>query len=161
MAGAKGYGAWGSLALALSACGSGSGDVSIDADLAAIEAFNRAYLAAINDEDIDALSRLTTEGHVMLPPGRPPVVGKADNDAANARAFAAFEIDETWTPVETKVAGDFAWQRGTYTVAATPRAGGDTTRTGGSFLRIYARQPDGSWRMIRDMFNRDGQDAPQ
>jgi len=26
----------------------------------------------------------------------------------------------------------------------------------GNFLRIYQRQPNGEWRMTRDMFNSDG-----
>jgi ketosteroid isomerase-like protein len=38
-------------------------------------------------------------------------------------------------------------------VAAAPKAGGTARTTSGSFLRIYRRQPDGSWRMTRDMFN--------
>ena len=32
-------------------------------------------------------------------------------------------------------------------------AGGAARTSGGAFLRIYRRQPDGSWRMTRDMFN--------
>lgn len=143
--------------VAASACAPEAGQPSLDEDLAAIEAFNRQYLQAINDEDIEALSRLTTEGHIMLMPGSAPLVGKEANDEANGRVFESFEIDETWTPVETEVAGDWAWQRGTFTVAATPRSGGEASRTSGSFLRIYRRQQDGSWRMIRDMFNSDGQ----
>lgn len=126
---------------------------TLEADLAAIAEFNRRYLQAINDEDIATLSSLTTEDHIMIAPGRPPIVGKAANDAANGRVFKQFDIVETWTPVETVIAGDWAYQRGTFTVAATPRAGGNTTRTSGHFLRIYRRQPDGAWRMIRDMFN--------
>jgi ketosteroid isomerase-like protein len=51
------------------------------------------------------------------------------------------------------VDGNLAYQRGTFTVAATPRAGGNTTRTSGTFLRIYKRFPDIGWRMVRDMFN--------
>jgi len=124
-------------------------------DLAAIAEFNRQYLAAINAEDIEALSALTTEGHLMFPPNRPPVVGKAANDASNGSAFERFEIDETWRPAETAIAGDWAWQRGSFTVEATPRAGGSKRTTTGNFLRIYARQPDGSWRMTIDMFNSD------
>ena len=131
----------------------GSRPPTLEADLAAIAEFNRRYLKAINDEDIDTLSSLTTEDHIMIASGRPPLVGKAANDAANGRVFKQFDIDETWTPVETVVAGDWAYQRGTFTVAATPKAGGTTTRTSGNFLRIYRRQPDGAWRMIRDMFN--------
>ena len=131
----------------------GSSKPTLDADLAAIAEFNRRYLKAINDEDIATLSSLTTEDHIMIASGRPPLVGKAANDAANARVFKQFDIDETWTPVETVVAGDWAYQRGTFTVAATPKAGGNPTRTSGNFLRIYRRYPDLGWRMIRDMFN--------
>jgi ketosteroid isomerase-like protein len=125
------------------------------ADLAAIADFNRRYLQAINDDDIEALSALTTEEHMMLMPNRPPLIGKAANVDAMRRAFAQFDFDESWTPEETEVGGDWAWQRGTFRVTATPKSGGDGSTITGKFLRIYRRQPDGSWRMIRDMFNSD------
>lgn len=128
-------------------------------DLAAIGYFNQRYLQAINDGDIDTLSRLTTEDHIMLAPGRPPLVGKQANDSANRRAFELFDIDETWTPLETVVAGDWAYQRGTYSVKAVPKSGADARTVTGNFLRIYKRQPNGEWRMIRDMFN-SGQPGP-
>ena len=126
---------------------------TLEQDLAAITEFNRKYLKAINDGDIATLSSLTDEGHIMITPGRPPLIGKAANDAANGRAFQSVKIDETWTPVETVVSGDMAYQRGTYTVAATPKAGGNTTKTSGHFLRIYQRQANGEWRMTHDTFN--------
>ena len=128
---------------------------STAADEAAIADFNRRYLGAINDGDSATLSSLTTEGHIMLAPGRQPIVGKAANDEANARVAKMFKIDEHWTPLETVISGDLAYQRGTFTVAATPKAGGETRNTSGNFLRIYRRQSDGSWRMVRDMFNGD------
>ena len=131
----------------------GAGKPTLEQDLAAIAEFNRKYLKAINDEDIATLSSLTTEDHILIASGRPPTVGKAANDAANGRVFQQFNIDETWTPIETVVSGDLAYQRGTFTVAATPKAGGNTTNTSGNFLRIYRRQPNGEWRMTRDMFN--------
>jgi ketosteroid isomerase-like protein len=122
-------------------------------DVAAILAFNQRYVKSINDGDITTLSGFTTEEHVMMPPGRPPTVGKAANDAANSRAVAQFRFAESWAPVETEVAGDWAWQRGTFRVLATPKAGGETRTMTGNYLHIYRRQPDGSWRMVRDMFN--------
>jgi ketosteroid isomerase-like protein len=128
---------------------------SLEEDLAAIEAFNQAYLKAINDEDIAALSALTTEGHIMLMPGRAPLVGKAANDEANGRAFEQFDFDETWTPVETVVSGDWGHQRGTFTTAIVPKDGSERRVVTGNFLRIYQRQANGEWRMIRDMFNSD------
>ena len=130
-----------------------------EADFAAIDAFNREYLAAINSGDIDKLSALTTDDHLMLAPNRPPLAGRKANIDAMRQAFRMFNIDEEWQPLETEVTDDWAWQRGTFKVKATPRAGGDGNTVQGSFLRIYRRQPDGSWRMIRDMFNSD-QPAP-
>jgi len=122
-------------------------------DLAAITAFNERYLKSINEEDIAALSALTTDGHIMLPPNSEPIVGKAANDALNGGAFERYEFNETWRPVETVVDGDLGFQRGTFTVIATPRGDGERVEVNGAFLRIYERQPNGEWRMTRDMFN--------
>ena len=122
-------------------------------DLAAITGFNERYLAAINNEDIAALSALTTDGHVMLVPNSEPVVGKAANDALNGRAFERYEFSETWQPVETVIDGDLAFQRGTFTTIGTPRGAGNRLEVSGSFMRVYQRQANGEWRMTRDMFN--------
>ena len=126
----------------------------MEADLAAIAAFDERYLRSINEEDIATLSSLTTEGHIMLAPNRPPIIGKAANDEANGRAFERFDFDETWTPVETVDSGDWAHQRGTFTVVATPKAGGDRRETSGNFCGSQ-RSSSGEWRMSRDMFNSD------
>jgi len=130
------------------------------ADLAAISHFNEQYLKAINAGDAAALGALTDSGHIMIAPNRPLIEGKAANDAANGAAFTRFRIEEAWMPVETVVAGDLAYQRGSFTVAATPRSGGQTRRTHGNFLRIYRRAPDGSWQMTRDMFVSDEPSKP-
>lgn len=129
-------------------------------DEAAITEFNKRYLKAINDGDAATLASLTTPEHIMIAPGRPPIVGKEANDAANARVAQTSKIVETWAPIETFISGDLAYQRGTFTVAATPRVGGTTRNVGGTFLRIYKRQPNGEWRMVRDMFNTDQPTAP-
>ena len=122
-------------------------------DLAAITAFNERYLRSINEEDIAALSDLTTDGHVMLPPNSEPVVGKSANDAMNGGAFERYDFSETWTPVETVIDGNLAFQRGTFTTIATPKGDGQRLEVSGSFMRIYQRQANGDWRMTRDMFN--------
>jgi ketosteroid isomerase-like protein len=107
--------------IALAACSTTrTQPTSAAADLANITAFNARYLKAINDGDIATLSSLTDEDHIMVAPNRPPVVGKAANDATNGRAFQQFNIDETWTPLETVIDGNLAYQRGTFTVVASP-----------------------------------------
>lgn len=142
---------------ALAACAQGeSPRPSLEEDLAAIADFNERYLKAINDEDIDALSSLTTEGHIITPPNGRPIVGKAANDEINRRSFERYDVQETWMPDETVVAGDWAFQRGRYDLVTKPKAGGEPSQISGFFLRIYQRQPNGEWRMTRDTFNIDG-----
>ena len=128
---------------------------SRDADLAAITAFNRRYLQAINEGDFPSLSALTVEDHIMMAPNQPAIVGKQANDEANRRAFERFRFSEQWMPLDTVIDGDLAYQRGTFTTAATPRQGGQTRSVAGKFLRIYRRLPDRSWNMVIDMFNDD------
>jgi ketosteroid isomerase-like protein len=133
---------------------------SYEEDLAAILAFNERYVGAINDGDAVTLASLTTDGHVMLMPGREPLVGKQANDEANARLAERVDIDETWTPIETVIDGDLAFQRGTFVVIATPKGAERGNEVAGHFMRIYQRQPNGEWRMTRDMFNTSSPSGP-
>jgi uncharacterized protein (TIGR02246 family) len=142
------------IVVGLAACTSSTGTSNGDAE-AAIAEFNRQYLAAINGADIDALADLTTDDHMMIMSGGEPLAGKQALVDAMTAAFERLEFDESWTPEETVVSGDLAYQRGSFVVDATPKAGGASTRTTGNFMRIYRRQPDGAWLMVRDMFNSD------
>jgi len=133
---------------------------STAADEAAIAEFNRKYLAAINGGDIDALAALTTDGHMMISSGGPPLTGKQALVDAMTRAFETTVFDESWAPQETVVSGDLAYQRGTFVVVAKPKAGGAESRVNGNFLRIY-RKIGGAWFMVRDSFNSQQPRAPQ
>ena len=130
-------------------------------DEAAIAEFNRRYLKAINDGDIDTLASLTTDGHMMILSGGAPLVGKQALVDAMSRAFQTTDFDESWAPEETVVSGDLAYQRGTFVVVAKPKAGGAESRITGNFLRIY-RKVGGAWFMVRDTFNsQQPRNAPQ
>lgn len=126
-------------------------DAAAEAEIAE---FNRQYLAAINGGDIEALAALTTADHMMIASGGAPLTGRAALVEAMTGAFERFDFDESWAPEETVVSGDLAYQRGTFVVVATPKAGGEPSRTTGNFMRIYRREPapDGRWFMVRDMF---------
>jgi len=139
----------------LSGCAAQARHLPSEAPDAAIARFNEQYLKAINESNAELFAHLTDDGHIMIAPNRPPTQGKAAITAAMGSVFSSFRIEEAWMPIETVVSGDLAYQRGTFTVAATPKAGGEPRRTHGNFLRIYRRQPDGSWLMTRDMFSSD------
>ena len=130
------------------------------ADEAAIAEFNRKYVKAINDGDIETLASLTTDGHMMIMSGGPPLTGKQALVDAMTRAFQTTDFDESWAPEETVVSGDLAYQRVTFVVVAKPQAGGAETRTTGNFLRLY-RKINGTWFMVRDSFNSQQPRGPQ
>jgi len=136
----------------LAACAPSATDTETEA-LASIAEFNRQYLAAINGGDIDALAALTTDDHMMISSGGTPLAGKEALVNAMTGAFERFDFDESWAPIETVVSGDLAYQRGTFVVNTMPKDGGDAASMTGNFLRIYRRQADGRWFMVRDNFN--------
>jgi ketosteroid isomerase-like protein len=92
---------------------------------------------------------------MMISSAGEPMHGKQALVDSMRGAFERFDFDESWTPLETVAAGDVAYQRGTFVVNATPKAGGEGVHMTGNFLRIYRRQPDGRWFMTRDNFNGD------
>jgi uncharacterized protein (TIGR02246 family) len=141
------------VSVSLVGCATSSASHSTAADEAAIAAFNTRYLKAINDGDAVTLASLTDDDHMMISNGGAPLAGKKANVDAMVRAFERTTFVERWTPLETVIDGNLAYQRGTFTVDATPKAGGATTHSAGNFLRIYRRQPNGEWRMTRDTFN--------
>ena len=129
----------------------GAQAASTKADEAAIAEFNRRYVRAINDGDIETLASLTTKGHMIT------VGGAAAHRQAGAR-----RRDQAHTPDHRVrrvlgAGGDRRVGRSRrsarhFVVAAKPKAGGAETRITGNFLRIY-RKIDGAWFMVRDSFN--------
>ena len=69
--------------------------------------------------------------------------------------LSEFHEDLTVTVSEVTLAGDWAISNGTYSARRTPKAGGERTADSGKWLDVMQRQPDGTWRIYRDIWNRD------
>jgi|SRR5215471_6861991 len=100
----------------------------------------RSVLAA----DWDAFMQVYDEQTVVMPPNVAPL------DHAQLRAFAegfpkvsAFQI----TPVEVDGRADLAFEHGRFEMTA----GG--VPDGGSYLTIWRKQADGSWKIFRDIWH--------
>ena len=102
-------------------------------------------MKAINDGDIDTLASLTTEGHMMISSGGPPLTGKKALVDAMTRAFQTTDFDECWAPQETVVSGDLAYQRGTFVVVSKPKAGGTEVA---HHRQLSAHLPQGRRRLV-------------
>ena len=124
---------------------------SKEADIAAINDYNAKTLHGLNAGDYAAVNALVAEDYVVMIPNRPPTVGKEKIAAGNQTFMQQFRNIETWTPEETVVDGDLAFQRGVYDLTFIPLKGGDSRRVYGNYLHIYQRQANGQWLLTRAM----------
>lgn len=126
-------------------------------DLEAIERLHEEDRRATLALDADALIDLWTDDGVMLRPGSPPVVGK--------KAIA--EVIRAWNPNpeqvtiirndidfrEIEIVGDWAFEYGTYESVWRESGSEEPLSMSGNLLRLLRRQPDGSWRCARAIWN--------
>jgi uncharacterized protein (TIGR02246 family) len=113
----------------------------------------KEYAASLNAGDVDRWLALWTDDGIQMPPDEPPVVGKEKIRARNGAALEKFKFDIAVTNQELTTAGDWAYSRGVYRATLTPKQGGPSIPIDGKFMTILARQPDGSWKIHRDIFN--------
>ena len=123
-------------------------------ELEGIDRTREAHIAALNDGEADAWVACFAADAVQMPPNSPPNVGADSIRAWSAGLLAAFRPEFSLLPDEVQLAGaDWAFERGTYTIALTPKAGGEPIRDVGKYITIYQRQADEPWVMARDIWN--------
>ena len=57
--------------------------------------------------------------------------------------------------VEASASGELGYTRGTYTLTMTDQASKKVVRESGKYVTVYARQADGSWKIVDDISNND------
>lgn len=128
---------------------------------AAVNAIWDEYEASVMAGDAERWIAQWTSDGVQMPPDEPYVAGKENILARVGMVMQAAPVDEfVITPLETQSAGDWAFSRGVYTVTFTIAATGEQGLIDGKFMTILQRQPDGSWKIHRDMFNSNVPPAP-
>ncbi len=118
---------------------------------AAIEAGNRAYVAAYAASDAEALAGVYARDGARLSENGRMVRG---HDAI-ARAATAFmsrvgPVHVELEQVDLWVIDDQAFETGVWSYTYTPP--GETEKTtGGRYVTVWRRQDDGGWRILADM----------
>jgi len=127
----------------------------IEADVGAIKRVNEDLIDAFNAGDAAAAVALVMDDAVDLPPNHPPVIGKEA-----IRSFVQSDFDRsTWhfidEIVEVEVAGDLAVIWSSYSVTLTFKDDGRQIENSGKWLKVLKKQPDGSWKFSRNIWNSD------
>jgi uncharacterized protein (TIGR02246 family) len=128
-------------------------------DSVAIERLHQQDIAAAKAGDSATLATLWTDDAVALPPGEQPVIGidairewlKKGQESGRRFEITEYRIDFQ----ETRVLGDEAIEWGRTRVSMRPKGGQAGMTISGSILRVLRRQPDGSWKVARAIWNMD------
>ncbi len=124
-------------------------------DIEALNATLMAHVAAVNSGDTATNLAGFTEDLVYLPPDGLPVRGKPALASLIGSFYEAFEAEIEMVSEETILMGDWAFQWGTIKGTVSPLDGGDSTPLNGKWVYLYQRQPDGTWKIARDIYNNE------
>ncbi len=126
-----------------------------------LEGLDRAraiHVAALNNGDANAWTACFNTDAVQMPPNQPPNIGTERIQEWTQGFLAAFRAEFSIVPHDVEFAGpDHAFERGSYEISLTPRAGGDPLRDSGKYLTIYGRAPGSEWLIAHDIWNSDSQ----
>lgn len=102
---------------------------------------------------------MSADDVVMMAPNMPSVTGA--NNAMNAMGmfFGAFQVQIQYVSQEIVVDDNWAFDRGTYKQKLTSKHGGPAQEEAGNYLWVYRRDPSGSWKQARVIWN--STDAPR
>ncbi|MEA3066312.1 MAG: hypothetical protein QOJ27_2773 [Sphingomonadales bacterium] len=149
------------LTVALAGCGRcgdhhGKGDRHGRADTAAaadeVKRTEAGMLAAWKAKDSARVAGFYADDAVVAVPGAPVQSGAAAIRAATDGDLKdpAFAIDFTNEKTGVAEAGDMAYTRGSFRVAFTDPATKKPQNVAGSYLTVFRKQDDGSWKAIED-----------
>lgn len=125
-------------------------EAAVKQALSAVEAgWNQAFHA----RNLDALVAPYASNAVLVLPGLPAQVGTAAirNVYVGALKDPAFDLTLTSDRAEVGRSGELAFTQGHFTMQGTdPKTKQATTTATGSYVTIYRKQADGSWKAIQD-----------
>ena len=115
------------------------------------------FTSAFKHGDADSLIALYAPNAVQLNPNMPALEGPAAIKQAFTGFFSAMTVaDMSLTTHDIIIAGNKAIERGSYAMRLKPKNGGAEIADRGKYVTTWERQPDGSWKIVRDITNTDG-----
>ncbi len=90
-----------------------------------------------------------------MAPNEPAQTGRDAIRASLQKYFDQYAEESRNVAEDVRVSGDLAVVRGTFDGKSALKAGGHPAQVKGKWLGAYQRQPDGSWKILWDIYNSD------
>jgi len=118
-----------------------------------IEAADSQMAAAMGKGDTVGMYAAYADDAVMMMPGTAPLHGRAEMTKSLNAMMAQMTLKDPKFHIEdVLVGGDLAVETGTYEWTVQPKKG-KAMPDKGSYVTVWQRQADGSWKIIRDISN--------
>lgn len=151
----------GTTAVALMAVACNQSADTHDADVKTIKTieiqWNQDYVA----KDVDKLVAHYANDAVLMVPEMPAISGKDAIRTSLQQMVADPALKLTFEPTKVDVAksGDLAYTQGTFSITATDSATKKVVNGHGSYVTVYRKQADGTWKAISDIATSDAPPA--
>lgn len=123
-------------------------------DIQEINKVMEALVAAVNQGDLAGFMALFTDDAALLPPNDAAQHGREAIRKWGEAQVQMFTLNVTFKPEVTAGRGDVAYQIGSYTINATPKAEGRAPLTDqGKEVLVFRKGQDGKWRVALDIWN--------
>jgi ketosteroid isomerase-like protein len=108
----------------------------------------------LKTRDLDKLASLLDPETVWMPPNDTSLFGPDEVLEWWNEYFEYFRLTSaTESERDVTISGEFAIEHSSHMVVITPVKGGTRIRDDVRMLRVWKRQPDGSWKVWRVMWN--------
>lgn len=107
---------------------------------------------AVNTGDAPRIYQITADDFEMMPPGQTALSGTGAREFLSGIVTQFNAELKPFTNEEIVVSGEWAFQRYTYELTLTPKAGGSPATQRGDGIHMFHRDAAGSWRLAKDIF---------
>jgi len=125
-------------------------------DIHAIQQLAADWRSGWLSGDADSLLSLYGDEPVLMPQDQPAVIGKDAIRSLYRLVLKEYDFKSEGTLMEVEASGDWGYFWSTYTLTATPKAGGKPIKSVGKSVFIVKREPGGAWKIARLIDNSDG-----
>jgi len=143
------------LALAVGGCGkSATENAPADADTVkqAIKADEAKWIEQFKAKDTEGLaSHYTDDAYFVVPGATAEGSTQIRQVFATASTDPAAEVQFASDRIDVASSGDLAYSRGKFSEKYTDKKTGKVMTDSGTYISVYKKQDDGSWKMVEDI----------